>query len=121
MLENQLRSWAPRRPSARLKRRIFSGATGRNEITAAIRWLAPAVACFTLVLAAFHQQNGIPSESSRRAPMAAMILSNQTPAAYLSGGSQQERNNFTLLTFEWTNRNGSTSSIGSFGAVKVTH
>ena len=61
LLETQLRSWRPRRPSAGLKRRLFSARPGaRRERGLALGWLAPATACLLLTLAVFNSGNDFP-------------------------------------------------------------
>jgi hypothetical protein len=137
-LEMQLRSWAPRRPSAKVKQRIFS--TNRAaEFTAvhpvllitqhatrithwlkptSFRWLAPATAAFFLICMILNQRNA-PMASPSTAPFIAMILSsNQSAAAYLPGSFQREQNRLPSDTFEWTNGSGSTSSISSLSESK---
>lgn len=47
-----------------------------------------------------------------QAPMVAMILSNQSYAAYLPGSFQRNQNRWD--TFEWTNTGDFTSSGGPF-------
>jgi len=53
------------------------------------------------------------SGTSSSAPMVAMILSNQSAAAYLPGSFERAQNGVRNRAFEWTNGSGSTSSIGS--------
>src|SRR5437660_6424449 len=128
-LEIQLSSWAPRRPSARLKRRIFdspprpTASEGRSPLMAhsgagyRLRWLAPATAALVLLCMIFnHREGGIASGSTNSNSMVAMILSNQSVAAYLPAGLQREQNGPPTDTFEWTNGSGSTSSMRSLSA-----
>lgn len=112
-LETQLRSWQPRRPSPRLKRRIFSAAARKFEVTLAVRWLVPATACLLLARATFNLQSDEGSGSSHLA-IAAAITNNQDTEFWLRDTSHSVRNNLSPVTFEWTNRSNSTSSIGSF-------
>jgi len=53
------------------------------------------------------------SSSSRSAPLVAMMMSNQSAAAYLPTRFQPEQNRVAPQTFEWTNGSSSTSSIRS--------
>jgi hypothetical protein len=53
------------------------------------------------------------SGSSNSTAMVAMIISNQSAAAYLPGSFTHEQNNVPADTFKWTNGHGLTSSIGS--------
>lgn len=50
--------------------------------------------------------------------MVAMILSNQSYAAYLPGSFEHQHNSFRADTFEWTNGSRSTSSMGSLSPMK---
>jgi hypothetical protein len=76
-------------------------------------WLAPATACALLTLSVFNSGNSLPGSSSRHEPMVAMMLSNRY-AAYVSGAFQSGQNDPPSVTFDRTNRSGSTSSISSF-------
>src|SRR5208282_2800736 len=109
--ETQLRSWQPRRPSAGLKRRIFSTPPGTPRTAAFWGWLAPVTACALLTLLVFNSGNGLPVGSSNHGAMMAMVLSNQNYAAYAPDGSQNVQNRLASVTFDWTNRGSSSSSI----------
>jgi hypothetical protein len=74
-------------------------------------WLAPATACALLTLSVFNSGNSLPGSSSRHEPMVAMMLSNQSYAAYVSGAFQRGQNDLHSVTLDWTNQSGSTSSI----------
>ena len=111
-LETQLNSWEPRRPSARIKRRLFPTPATRLEVAMAFNWLAPATVCMLLVLAVFKQENNISAASPRHDPVVAMMMSNSSSVPYLTGGSSQIEQNILPATFESTNRSGSTSTIG---------
>lgn len=112
-LENRLRSWQPRRPSAKLERRLF-GATVR--LTSKTAWLlgslTPAVACLLLTLAMYNPGNT--GNSARHEPLIAMILSNQNYAAYASDNFRGAENTLAAVTFEWTNHTISTSNTAPF-------
>jgi hypothetical protein len=110
--EIQLRSWHPRQPSPNLKRQIFSTSRVQIEIAWAFRLLAPAAACLLMALAVFNQGNL--SGRTRYEPFMALSSSNQSYMTFLPGGHEYDHNDFSRLTFEWTNRSGSTSSISSF-------
>ena len=115
-LEMQLRSWAPRRPSARVERRIFAQKPAPEEPAPAFRlsWLAPATAAVLLMTVLFSQHTSPAiSGSASSAPMVALILSNQSAASYLPGSFQRTQNGVKDRTFEWTNVSGSTSSMRS--------
>src|ERR1019366_7555968 len=95
-LEKQLYSWMPRRPSAKLERQLFAArAVPVHALTPfRLSWLAPATAALALTCVLFNQRYGqsFPA-SSGASPMVAMILSNQSAAAYLPGSVQAEQNN----------------------------
>ena len=107
-LEKQLLLWTPRRPSAGLERRIFATAPAAAEALHAFRfgWLAPATAALMLLCVLFNQRYGPANAGSvTPVPMVAMILSNQSAAAYLPGSVQAEQNNLPADTFKWKDRN----------------
>jgi hypothetical protein len=111
--ENHLRSWAPRRPSATLKRRIFNAPPPLPRLVVwSLRCLAPATACLLLAMAVLSPDSTGTAGTSGPRPLAALILSNQI--AYWPGPDQRPRNAVSPFTLEWTNRSGSTSSTGSF-------
>ena len=105
-LERQLYSWMPRRPSARLERRLFAARAVPAEALVPFRfnWLAPATAALALACVLFNQHYGLAFSGSAGArPMVAMILSNQSVAAYLPGSVQAERNNLPADAFRRAN------------------
>jgi len=113
-LETQLRSWVPRRPAARLERRLFARRPAPPQrIAQGFRWLAPVTAGFVVFCVLMTQRNG-PS-SSLATPsntMVAAALSNQLSAGWLPGALAHEQNALPSETFEWTNGNGWPSSNG---------
>ena len=123
-LETQLRMWAPRRPSAALKERLFAPARPEAKRDSAphpaapsfrLSWLAPVAVCLVAMCALFTQRSPVVRGSGDSSPMVAVILSNHSASAYLPANydSSAARNNLAADTFEWTNRSGSTSSIRS--------
>jgi hypothetical protein len=134
-LEMQLRSWAPRRPSAKVKQRIFSAnksaefaevhpiillADRASRIAQALkpgsfRWLAPVMAGLFLVCVILNQRNA-PMASTGTGAFVAFFSSNQI-AACLPGSYQPQQNRIPD-TFESTNGSGSTSSISSLSESK---
>ena len=103
-LETQLLSWTPRRPSAKLERRLFAAGLAPAEVLLPFRfsWLAPATAALMLMCVLFNQRYGPTfSRSASPGPLVAMILSNQSAAAYLPGGVQAERNSLPADAFKW--------------------
>jgi len=111
-LEEQLTSWKPRRPSARLRRRLFRAPHDRPELVRVLNWLAPATVCMLLALAAFRQENGLSDVSSRQDHMVAIIMSNSSAITYLPGGSSQVEQNILPATLGWTNHTRSISTMG---------
>jgi hypothetical protein len=115
-LERQLHSWTLRRPSARLERQLFAIAAAPPEALLPFRltWLAPATAALMLTCVMFNQHYGSAfSASVNPGPMVAMILSNQSAAAYLPGSFQAEQNNPPADTFKRSH--GSRSAAGAAG------
>ncbi len=104
-LEKQLLSWTPRRPSPGLERRLFARRQASAEALPHFRfgWLAPVTGALALMCVLFNQRYGsaLPG-SSGSGPMIAMILSNQSAAAYLPGSFQAEQNNLPADAFKWT-------------------
>ena len=118
-LEEQLRSWTPRRPSPRLERRLFRPRAHRFVLPKLASILVPTAACLLLTFAGV-KQIGTPllvPEDPRVAWVSAS-LSNQQYIPYLPGNGQSAANR--LDTFEWTNRGGSQSSVRSFTPAKAT-
>src|SRR5258708_4528578 len=121
-LEKQLRAWTPRRPSRRLKERLFAipaSAERTPQVSrltlphqTLIHWLAPATAAALLLCVLFNQHfnPGFPTSASA-SPMVAAALSNQSIAAWLPGSFACDHNRFGGETFEWTNGSRSPSSI----------
>jgi len=107
-LEKQLGWWTPRHPSARLERRLFAAAPAPAVPLLPFRstWLAPVTGTLALVCVLFNQRYVASlSGSGAAGPMVAMILSNQSAAAYLPGSVRAERNNLPADAFEWRRHN----------------
>ena len=109
-LEEQLKSLAPRRPSARIERRIFGAKSRAVELRRAVAWLAPAAACMVLALAAARPGAGS-SAAARPQSMFAMMASNRVYASLLSDSGAQPENCVVRASFQWTNKGDSGSSI----------
>jgi hypothetical protein len=113
-LEKQLRLWTPRRPSKGLEARIFAPEPAPAVAVPPLRlnWLVPATAALLLMCVLFNQRYGNASFTvSGSGPMVAMILSNQSAAAYLPGSFQGDRNTIPADAFEWTNAHAAASSV----------
>jgi hypothetical protein len=76
--------------------------------------LAPAAVCILAVLSAFNQDQRMSGRGPNLQPLGSNQIA-QLPASY-----QQEHNDFSAFTFEWTNLRGSTSSISSFSPARRT-
>ena len=115
LMETQLNSWQPRRPSAALERRLFATPVKlMPKMAWFVGWLVPATACALLTFSVFNSGNEIPSRSSGREPMVATMLSNQSFLIPAPESPWKGQNELSSVTFDWTNRSGSTSSIPSF-------
>ncbi len=121
-LEKHLHSWVLRRPSPKVERAIFGlGAPSSSPAVSlpalpafSFRWLVPATAGLLLLCFIANPNAGSSLTSSTNSgPMVAMILSNQSAAAYLPGSFKMTENTVPADTFEWTNGSGSNSSIRS--------
>jgi len=84
-------------------------------------WLAPATVAFLLMCVLFNQHNSQAISSAANSSMVAVALSNQSAAAWLPGSFSRERNGLPNASFEWTNGNGSTSSISSLSSSRGTN
>jgi hypothetical protein len=78
--------------------------------------LTPAAACVLLSLSVFNSGNY--NGSAHSAPMLAMVLSNQSAAAYASGNDRAPQNSLFSVTFDWTNHGNFTSSISPFSRTR---
>jgi hypothetical protein len=116
-LETQLRSWQPRRPSPGLKRKLFAAPVNATRRMAWILGsLAPVTACALLTFSTFNSGNY--AGSSHPVPVMAMVLSNQSSAAYAAGNDSESQNSLFSVTFDWTNHGNSTSSMSPFSRTK---
>jgi hypothetical protein len=114
ILENKLHSWQPRRPSARIKRRLFPSASSGEVTGLSLRWLAPATACLMLALTMASQQPGLSSSSARKQAIMGLISSNLSYTNFLPENENSGHNRISTTSFEWTNLSGSSSSISPF-------
>jgi hypothetical protein len=108
-LETQLRSWQPRRPSARLKRRLF----GIPLIPRAgwiVGSLAPAAACLLITGSIYTPRHKVFAV----VPLNGFKAGSWSNAAYVVDGYADKQNHWASVTFDSTNRNGSGSTMGSF-------
>jgi hypothetical protein len=92
-LEAQLRCWRPRRPSATLERRLFRRERARPMPAMVAGWLAPTAACLMFAGLILNPQSAATlSGSTQSGGLMALILSNQSYAAYLPGSFQLTHN-----------------------------
>ena len=128
-----MRSWIPRRPSAGLEQRIFNQQhkSKSRKQKAEVRfqlstfnfqlcrfWLVPVTACLLFACLILNQHGAASGSTTPRAgAMVALILSNQSYAAYLPGSFQRAVNR--LDTFGWTNGGGFPSSMPSLSPFKA--
>jgi len=111
-LEMQLRSLEPRRPSARLKQRLFGKADGRREhVNWSLPWLAPVAACGLLTAMMLTQNNDSAPGSFTQGTI--LVQSN------LPSASERQFGSFNSNRIEWTNDSAFPSSVGSFLPGKV--
>ena len=118
-LEEQLRSWKPRRPSLKIEQELFGARQFTFTLPRLAGILTPTLACL-MVTVSLWQQIGQPGfhESDAQSAVVAMSMSNQNYAPYLATSFQPTANR--LDTFEWTNRGYSKSSVTSFTPKKAT-
>ena len=114
LLENQLRSWRPRRPAGRIKRRLFPSASSGEFTGLSLRWLAPAAACLMLALTIASQQPGLSASSARQQAMMGLISNNLSYTNILPENEHAGHNRISTTSFEWTNLSDFTSSISPF-------
>lgn len=113
-LENQLRSWRPRRPLPSVKRKLFGAAGEASGLS--FRWLGPALACLVLALTIASQEPGLSAAASaHQEPMMGLVSSNLSLTNILPEG----RNGILPVSFEWTNLSGFTSSISPFSPSRL--
>ena len=118
LLENQLRSWQPRRPSPRLSRRIF-GASAGNDTGLALRWLTPALACLLLAVTIANQEPSLSRSFYSGQPMMGLISSNLSATNVLPKSHFSDHNGVFPASFEWTNLSDFTSSVSPFSPGRV--
>ena len=109
-LENQLRSWTPRSPSPRLKKRLFpeseqAVAESPCGFDGRWAWLAPVMGCFLMLMvvsSSHNSQLGYLS-AGRTTNWLETVARNQGYAAYIVDGFHSEQNSLQRDPIEWTN------------------
>lgn len=127
-LENQLRYWVPRRPSARLERRLFGSRDERVESEAGaaasfrMGWLAPATAALVALCVLYSQRDSsnLPGPGGSNG-MVAMISSNHSDGFVSNSLGSSATSAPAAEKFEWTNGSSLTSSITSLSAARGTN
>lgn len=111
-LETQLRSWALRRPSARLKRWLFASVPAQPPTPISWSWLAPATAALLVMCAVFNDRNSAAFfQPGKSGPLVAMILSNQSSGTLLADRFESDQNNLPADSFDWMNRGSATTGV----------
>jgi len=93
LLENQLQSWKPRRPSPKIARRLFGPAESPSLRPArqatAWNWLSPVAACALTMLVAVHTPSRVPGRlaQSSNANFFASIMLNAAVTSNLASFS----------------------------------
>jgi len=118
-LEDQLHSWKPRQPSAKIKHRLYPSHSAREAAALSLRWLAPAAACLILALTVASRDPGLSASSARREAMMGLISSNLSYTNILPNSGSPGRNGILPTSFEWTNLSGITSSISPFSPARL--
>jgi hypothetical protein len=119
MLENQLRSWKPRRPSPRLKRELFGATVRREVVTLSLRWMAPAGACLLLAMGIIRQDPSLAIRSSGTGPLLGLVSNNISYTNVLPHNRSSGDNNVLPAKFEWTNGGTFTSNVGPFSPIGI--
>jgi hypothetical protein len=132
-VETTLHSWAPRRPSSNLERRIFespspaldpSGDFAGADPVEALNWswLAPVTAALLVFCGLSTHHNPVPVSSGTETGWSvALALSNQSAATWLPESHLCDQNRISGENFEWTNRGHSTSSMRSLSGFRSTN
>src|SRR5215472_4159980 len=113
-LENQLRSWKPRRPSPKLKRALFGPTVRREAISLSLRWMAPAAACLLLAIGIVRQDPGFSMRSSGTGPLLGLVSNNLSYTNILPHNRSSGDNSVLPAKFEWTNGGTFSSNVGPF-------
>lgn len=107
-LEKQLHSWRPRRPSARLRRRLF-GLSLAPRTAWIIGSLAPAAACLMLTAGILNSHTGSTYPAAHE-----MVASNWSEAPFVVDDFAAKQNHWSSVTFDSTNRSNLGTTIDSF-------
>ncbi|MBI2927474.1 MAG: hypothetical protein HYY24_17400 [Verrucomicrobia bacterium] len=121
-----MRRWVPRRPSAKLRTRLFphAAASAPNPADALWwRWLAPATAALVLSMFIAAERGGPGAHLSARVTNA--LLADSSAArqwvAYQTAERHSFRNAVPDASLGWTNEAASTSSMPSFPLLRTNY
>lgn len=109
-MEKELKSWAPRLPSAGIKRRLFPDEQPHLDWHRVFAGLAGLAACVALTLSVISHETA--AETYRPGPLAAMAWSNQAPPSYQLPDTAQSENRVNRATLAWTNPGHFSSIVG---------
>jgi hypothetical protein len=125
-MEQQLRSWKPRSPSAKLKERLFPSTEpliveAPGAFSGRWGWVAPVMGCFLALMAVSGSRSNqiVWISSHRNTDWLSAVTSNQSYAAYIAVGFHSEQNSLQQDPIEWTNRPRSSSQVGSVPLAKT--
>jgi hypothetical protein len=119
LLEKKLSSWQPRRPSAKLKRRLFGPSARREAVTLSLRWFAPAAACLLFALTIVREEPEFSARSPGSGPLLGMISSNFTYTNFLPHNHSSGDNRVLPANFKWTNDGSFTSNVSPFAPNRI--
>jgi len=119
LLENRLRSWQPRRPSPKLKRRLFGAAVHREAMALSLRWIAPTMAFALLTLTIMTQESVFSRSPSSHEPIMGVICSNLNYNSLLPGNGPQGHNSVDHASLESTNPWGFSSNVSPFSPARM--
>ena len=127
-MEQQLRSWKPRSPSAKLKERLFPASEpliveAPGAFSGRWGWVAPVMGSFLALMAVSgsHSTQIVSYSSHGTTDWLSAATSNQSYAAYFAAGFHSEQNSLQQDPIEWTNRPRSSGQIGTIPVANTNH
>ena len=114
-LESRLASWTPRRPSSKLREKLFQPASAEAPLPMQSgfrqNWWMPATVGLLLLLVSLNDRGAWSRATTTNTFVAASGFSNQSDVAYLAADSVQHN---TATIFKWTRDGGYRSSMNFF-------